>query len=137
MTTAQKILISVVAAVMLLLLMIFAARVGGIAIRPTFVDNSSVQLTFSSPALRGAQVMVRWSASEVTSTPILVLFRDSAGEEVLARANTADTSARVTFPCESQTNSGSVVIIDQTTQRVLAQKTVDLLPPGADCILSH
>lgn len=117
----------------LLVLMVAASRVGGIAIRSDFTNADLTTLSVSTPALRGVPVLVRWESD--ATLPILALWRDADGDQVIGVGNVRDAGVRVEFPCQSAGTTGSVVIIDPATQHVLGQAAVDVLPAGADCAL--
>lgn len=117
------------------LLMIAATRVGGIAIRSDFTEAALTSVSVSSPAVRGVPVLVRWESGSPASVPVLALFRDATGDQVIGVGNTQDGSVRVEFPCETPDSDGNVVIIDKATQNVLGQTAVTLFSPGTDCAL--
>lgn len=135
MTISRRTLIIAAAILGLLVLMILASQVGGIAIRSDFTQATLTAVTAPSPAVRGVPVLVRWEGDMAASLDVLALFRDSSGDQVIGVGDITQGGVRVKLPCETPGATGTIVIIEKTTQRVLGQTKVTLLAPGADCAL--
>ena len=136
MKSSTLVIISVVGIFLLLLAAIIASRVGGIAIRNSSTQTDQVILTVSSPASRGSQVTVRWTAPDSSTTSDITLqLRDDAGEHPLGTSTLGQQLATVVFPCATNGDLGTLIMRDSSSGRVLAQQSITLLPADRDCIM--
>jgi hypothetical protein len=120
----------------ILLLMLFATQIGGIAIRNDFSGRNFLIITLSEPAIRGVPVAIRWTApADEPERELRVVFRDTSGEHVLGITQLKTESARVTLPCVTTDTEGSLLLIDSAREQIIGQTPVTLLPPTAECAI--
>ena len=118
----------------LIIIAVLASRVGGIAIRSASVATDPLTLSFSEPAVRGVFVTIRWvQPAEAGEQVASVVFRDAEGEHLIGEAALSASQASVVLPCGSDATSGTIMLRDSRTQKVLATSPIRLWPPGREC----
>lgn len=135
-TRASYVLAAFIALILLLLL---ASRVGGIAIRRA--PAAALHLEISTPVLPGVPTLLYWDDGDDESNALVVVYaRDARSDYLIGQAELAAGAALVTFPCRETTARDeiiSVVMTDVATQQVLGSLQVPILPPGQDCALGE
>jgi len=124
-----------IAIVALSALGILANQVGGIRIRGTAAQPTSLSLSVSEPVLRGDAIAVSWDATEIEADRIAVVYRDQSGERELTEGPAETGTAFVQFPCDDIQTRGTLVLKNSANDSVLASQRITLLPPGRDCAI--
>lgn len=133
----QKVGIGVgVVGVFLLLAAGFVAQgVGGVSIRAVR-EGAQAAFVVSEPVVRGVPTRVRWEAiPEAYRGGAFLALRTTTGEAIVGRANATAGSLTVVFPCDI--SAPVSVVLRSSDGQVLAQKLVEVLPPGEDCLLER
>lgn len=132
----KKIVVSlgVAGVIAILLIGVVASRVGGVALRNNIVRNNYLALDVTEPLLRGVPIRIQWAGeNENIEGWLQVYLRDRQGEQAIGSAPAEDGEAIVVLPCKSNDKLYSLVVRKVDNNRVVASKTVKVLPPGAEC----
>ena len=132
--TMRKIYLVTAAVVILLAIGVLAGHVGGVSIRNTASQPRGVSLSLSQPVVRGVPVLVRWEASNSNKTGnVNLFFRDSQEEIIVGQGSLDGQQSRIVLPCDTDGNSGAVVMRLADSKEVIATTSVELLPSGPEC----
>ena len=108
-------------------------RVGGLSIR-TDDSTSSVNLSFSEPAVVGVPLLVRWQKEG--SANIGVALRLVSGEHthLLGEGQFLEGAMTITLPCQLSPAPYRLELFDVLNDALLGVQEIQVLPPGPDCV---
>lgn len=147
MNRLQVVLLVLVALIVVAVLAVSVSRVGGVAIRSASRSHMIGSLeTANKMLLPGVPVTVSVTAGSVSSEMVSVLLlrlptaslvlREVSPRELLLGSFTVDLPCDSGLVAQSGDAQARLVLVDNTSQAVLAQSdSLTLLPPGPDCIL--
>lgn len=108
-------------------------RTGGFAIRTDDI-TSAVTLSLSQPIVRGVPVRIRWEGQQKENIPVLMQLVSPTETVILGSGKLLTGSLRITVPCPLIADTGRMELLDASSQAILASSSVQILPPGPDCI---
>lgn len=134
MTTTIKISLFVLAAIILVGIGFTIDQIGNVGIR---TDGTPQVMSFSvsNPTVLGVPFFIRWQGYEVLNNRSVEARLVVPGATVdLGRTSLYTGQLRVTLPCSISSSTGRLELLDVVREGVLVSTSLDLLPPGPDCV---